>query len=137
MSNAQSIRQAITIDPDLPELVAQAASERDGFVGFYFDGDSWNYWTAERADATATNCYYTPAECRSMLIERGFQEQMNKFQIAINQESNPAVRRVLQLNCRKIKSWDDYAGWKKHARKWVSIDWQTNKRVRDNPRPVF
>ena len=74
MNTAQSIRQAITLDLALPELVAQAAIERDGFVGFYFDGDSWNYWTAERADATATNCYYTPAECRSLLVEKGFPE---------------------------------------------------------------
>jgi hypothetical protein len=46
------------------------------FIGFYFDehSESWDYWTAERADATATNCYYTPAECRAMLIERGFQD---------------------------------------------------------------
>jgi hypothetical protein len=62
---------------------------------------------------------------------------MNKFQMAIDQESNPAVRRVLQLNCWKIKSWEDYAGWKKHGRKWVAIDWKANKWVRDNPRPVF
>jgi hypothetical protein len=74
MNTAQSIRQAITLDPALPELVAQAASERDGFVGFYFDGEEWNYWTAERADATASNCYYTPEECRALLIEKGFTE---------------------------------------------------------------
>jgi hypothetical protein len=139
MNNAQSIRQAITLDPALPELVAQAAMEPVNFVGFYFDepSETWDYWTAERADATASNCYYTPAECRAMLIERGFQEQMNKFQVAIDQESNPAVRRVLQLNCWKIKSWAEYASWKKHGRKWVAIDWKANKWVRDNPRPVF
>jgi hypothetical protein len=76
MNNAQSIRQAITLDPALPELVALAATESDNFIGFYFDetSESWQYWTAERADATATNCYYTPDECLALLIERGFQD---------------------------------------------------------------
>ena len=76
MNNAQSIRQAITLDPRLPHLVSVAASEPVNFIGFYFDehSESWDYWTAERADATASNCYYTPAECRSMLIARGFQD---------------------------------------------------------------
>jgi hypothetical protein len=76
MNNAQSIRQAITLDPALPELVAQAAMEPVNFVGFYFDefNETWDYWTAERADATASNCYYTPEECRSLLIEKGFLE---------------------------------------------------------------
>ena len=76
MNNAQSIRQAMTLDPELPGLVALASTEASGFVGFYFDetSESWEYWTTERADATATNCYYTPDECRSLLIERGFQD---------------------------------------------------------------
>jgi hypothetical protein len=76
MNNAQSIRQAITLHLDLPHLVALAAMEPDNFIGFYFDetSESWQYWTAERADATATNCYYTPDECRQLLITRGFQE---------------------------------------------------------------
>jgi hypothetical protein len=76
MNNAQSIRRAITLDPALPQLVALAAMEPVNFVGFYFEetSESWQYWTAERADATASNCYYTPAECRAMLIEKGFPE---------------------------------------------------------------
>jgi hypothetical protein len=74
MNNAQSIRQAITLDPALPHLVSVAASEPVNFIGFYFDGEEWNYWTAYAAEATASNCYYTPEECRSLLIEKGFLE---------------------------------------------------------------
>ena len=77
MSNAgQSIRQAITLDPELPGLVSVACMEPVNFIGFYFDAvsESWDYWTAYAAEATASNCYYTPAECRSLLIEKGFEE---------------------------------------------------------------
>lgn len=76
MNNAQSIRQAITLDPALPHLVSVAASEPVNFIGFWFDtvNDCWAYWTAYAAEASATNCYYTPAECRSLLIEKGFPE---------------------------------------------------------------
>jgi len=76
MNNAQSIRQAINLDPALPGLVALASTEAGGFVGFYFDApsESWEYWTTEKADASATNCYYTPDECRLLLIESGFQD---------------------------------------------------------------
>lgn len=77
MSNAgQSIRQAITLDPELPGLVACASRESGGFVGFYFDAvsESWDYWTAYAAEATASNCYYTPEECTALLIEKGFEE---------------------------------------------------------------
>ena len=62
---------------------------------------------------------------------------MNKFQIAVDQEPNPAVRRVLQLNCWKIKTWQDYAAWKKHGHKWVAIDWHSKKWARDNPHPII
>ena len=46
------------------------------FIGFWFDtvNDCWAYWTAYAAEASATNCYYTPEECRSLLIEKGFPE---------------------------------------------------------------
>jgi hypothetical protein len=76
MNNAQSIRQAITLDSKLPHLVSVAAMEPVNFIGFYFDetSESWEYWTSYDAQATASNCYYTPDECRSLLIERGFQE---------------------------------------------------------------
>ena len=76
MKNGQSIRQAITLDPALPGLVAQAATESGGFVGFWFDAENenWAYWTTEVADASASNVYYTPAECRDLLLERGFSE---------------------------------------------------------------
>jgi hypothetical protein len=76
MNNAQSIRQAITLDPALPHLVSVAACEPVNFIGFYFDAasESWDYWTAYAAEATASNCYYTPEECRSLLIEKGFPE---------------------------------------------------------------
>ena len=78
MSNqSTSIRQALTLDPALPALVAQASRLQAGFVGFYFDeaAEEWAYWTAEAADASASN-YYTPAECREILISRGFPEMV-------------------------------------------------------------
>lgn len=53
---------------------------------------------------------------------------MEMFKIAANVESHPAVREVLLLNMWKIKTWADYAGWKKHGRKWVSLDTQWKKR---------
>lgn len=80
MSNAGcSIWQAITLDPALPALALEASYDGP-FIGFYFtffddegqDGE-WSYWTSETADATATNCYYTPAEIRALLVEKGFQ----------------------------------------------------------------
>lgn len=74
-----SIRQAITLDPCLPGLALEAANSGAAFIGFYFDvfGDEpndgeWSYWTSETADASATNCYYTPGEIRSLLLKHGF-----------------------------------------------------------------
>jgi hypothetical protein len=70
MSNqGTSIRHAININPALPELVEEASRLGGGFVGFYWDeaSESWDYWTSETADASATNCYYTPEECRALL----------------------------------------------------------------------
>ena len=83
ISNAGcSIRQAITLDPALPALALEA-SYSGPFIGFYFthfddkgqDGE-WSYWTTETADATATNCYYTPSEILALLVEKGFQADL-------------------------------------------------------------
>jgi len=46
------------------------------------------------------------------------------FEDAARQETHPAVRRVMELNAWKIKTWREYAQWKKHATKWVAIDWR-------------
>ena len=66
--NGTSIKQAITLDPALPALV-MAAAQGGQVVGFYFDdaSESWDYWTTETPDATASNTYYTPEECRALL----------------------------------------------------------------------
>ena len=48
---------------------------------------------------------------------------------AIRAEKHPEVRRVLHLNSWKIKSWDDYSSWKKHARPWVSVAWRNKCRL--------
>lgn len=48
----------------------------------------------------------------------------NQFATAIAQEKHPAVRRVMGLNAWKIKTWREYASWKRHARNWVAIDWR-------------
>lgn len=81
MNNGLSIRHAITSNPALAALALEALETIDQthFVGFYFehfdhegqDGE-WNYWVAERADATTTNCYYTPGEIRALLVEKGY-----------------------------------------------------------------
>ena len=42
---------------------------------------------------------------------------------AIHSERHPAVRRVLDLNAWKIKTWADYASWKRHARRFVRLGW--------------
>lgn len=39
--------------------------------------------------------------------------------VAIAGEHHPQVRRILDLNSWKIKSWADYASWKRHARWFV------------------
>jgi hypothetical protein len=49
---------------------------------------------------------------------------MNTFEIAINQIHHPAVRRVMELNAWKIQNWREYASWKKHANRWVAIEWR-------------
>ena len=46
------------------------------------------------------------------------------FALAVEQEKHPAVRHVLGLNAWKIKTWREYASWKKHATRWVAIAWQ-------------
>ena len=46
------------------------------------------------------------------------------FAIAATQEAHPAVRRVMEMNAWKIKTWREYAGWKKHATRWVALDWR-------------
>ena len=46
------------------------------------------------------------------------------FATAAAQEKHPAVRRVLGLNAWKIRTWREYASWKKHAQQWVAIAWQ-------------
>jgi hypothetical protein len=46
------------------------------------------------------------------------------FQVAASNETHPAVRRVMELNAWKIKTWREYAEWKKHAAHWVAIDWR-------------
>ncbi len=45
------------------------------------------------------------------------------FALAVEQEKHPAVRRVMELNAWKIKTWREYASWKKHATQWVAIAW--------------
>lgn len=49
---------------------------------------------------------------------------INVFETAIAQERHPSVRRVMGMNAWKIKSWREYASWKRHARRWVAIDWR-------------
>ena len=46
------------------------------------------------------------------------------FALAVEQEKHPAVRHILGLNAWKIKTWREYASWKKHAQRWVAIAWQ-------------
>lgn len=74
MCNGTSIRHALTSNQALPGLALQAANSGAPFVGFFFDHscEEWNYWTVERADATASNTYYTPEEIRALLRENGF-----------------------------------------------------------------
>ena len=43
---------------------------------------------------------------------------------AIRAEKHEQVRRVLELNSWKIKSWADYRSWKKHGQRWVSVAWR-------------
>ena len=50
--------------------------------------------------------------------------QQQHFVTAATQEKHPAVRRVLGLNAWKIGSWQEYAKWKKHATRWVTIEWK-------------
>jgi len=49
---------------------------------------------------------------------------LSVFALAAGQEKHPAVRRVLSGNAWKIKTWREYASWKKHATRWVAIAWQ-------------
>lgn len=79
MDNAgRSIRNAMTLDPALPALALEASYDGP-YIGFYFtyyddegqDGE-WSYWTADAAEATATNRYYTPGEIRALLVEKGY-----------------------------------------------------------------
>ena len=80
MTIGTSIKSAITLDPALPALALEAANAAgDGYIGFYFefhdsegDDGEWNYWLAEDASASATNCYYTAREVREMLRLHGF-----------------------------------------------------------------
>ena len=81
MNNGRRINRAITLDPALPALVAEASREPGGYIGFYFEFDDsegddgeWGYWTSDAADATATNKYYTPQECGELLVALGFHE---------------------------------------------------------------
>jgi hypothetical protein len=46
------------------------------------------------------------------------------FALAAEQEKHPAVRHILGLNAWKIKTWREYASWKKQATRWVAIAWQ-------------
>jgi hypothetical protein len=48
---------------------------------------------------------------------------------AIHAEPHEQVRRVLDLNAWKIKNWSDYASWKKHGQRWVSIAWRNKCRL--------
>ena len=73
-----SIRVAIERDPTLAVVVKEAAATTAPYIGFYFspfddggDAGDWSYWTSETADASATNCYYTPEEIRTLLVEKG------------------------------------------------------------------
>ena len=71
-----SIKYAIKLDSTLPALVAAAALEQACHVGFFFDEvcEVWDYWTTDTPDASASNCYYTPLECRALLIENGLSD---------------------------------------------------------------
>ena len=73
-NNAVTIRVAIERDPTLATVVKEAAATTTPYIGFYFspfdDGGQegeWSYWASETADASATNCYYTPKELVEML----------------------------------------------------------------------
>ncbi len=47
---------------------------------------------------------------------------------AIHSEPHAAVRQVLDLNAWKIKTWQDYAAWKRHGQNWVAINWRAKCR---------
>lgn len=71
-NNAVTIRYALSKSSQLAALVAEAAAQ-ECVVGFFFDEvcEVWDYWTTDTPDATASNTYYTPEECRALLIEHG------------------------------------------------------------------
>ena len=47
----------------------------------------------------------------------------NVFATAAKVEHHPEVARVIELNAWKIKTWREYASWKRHARQWVALGW--------------
>lgn len=55
----------------------------------------------------------------------------NQYDIAVEQIAHPAVRRVMRLNVWKIRSWQEYALWKRRARKWVAIEWREKLQDRE------
>lgn len=86
---------------------------------------------------TVTSVFPVPADwegyrfsgyCRPTLAEikaAGFETDcMSVFAVAARQEAHPAVRRVMDGNAWKIKTWREYAEWKKHATQWVAVDWR-------------
>lgn len=57
-----------------------------------------------------------------------FEGRADWLATAIRAERHEQVRRVLDLNSWKIKSWADFASWKKHGRRLVAAAWRNKCR---------
>jgi len=79
MNYGTTIRYALSKSAELAALVAEAAAQ-EHTAGFFFCEilECWGWWTIETPDATASNTYYTPEECRALLIEHGFADLLLK-----------------------------------------------------------